>query len=107
MNSFDYFIGIDQTGAVDSNGKPKKLQACLFHKKLDQFSFFTIDQISWHQLALKLPSDVKKHEVLILIDCVFGLPAQSFPWDKSFRDIIRMTKNFEFRKKHHDTTFKR
>ena len=58
------FIGIDQTGAVNSSGKPKPLPACVLDD--DNLNLFYLENFS-PELANLKPE-------LICIDCVLGLP---------------------------------
>ncbi len=99
MKNFNYFIGIDQTGAVDAKGRPKKLHACIYNKKQNLFSFCFLDQLSWQQISNYLPANAQKEEVFILIDSVFGLPKKAKHLNKSIRNLFLMAKNYQFEKK--------
>ncbi|MBY0315474.1 MAG: hypothetical protein K2Q26_08140 [Bdellovibrionales bacterium] len=59
------FLGIDQTGAVNSKGKPKPLPACLISG--DVVSVFYINSFSKELIKSYKPD-------LICLDCVLGLP---------------------------------
>lgn len=58
------FLGIDQTGAVNTKGNPKPLPCCLI--KTNVVTFFYLEKFS-DVLA-------KHNPQLICIDCVLGLP---------------------------------
>lgn len=76
------FIGIDQTGAVNSSGKPKPLPACVLDG--DKLSLIYLDKFSSELASLK--------PELICIDCVLGLPKTL---KTSLRQAIALTKNTE------------
>jgi hypothetical protein len=99
MKNFKFFIGIDQTGAIDQKGKPKKLRACIYQQKTQEFVFCFIEELTWACLAKKLPNLTRKNEVFILIDSVFGLPQKSHHLDQSIRELIHKTQTYEFENK--------
>ncbi len=81
MMKFQIFIGIDQTGAVDSKGIPKSLQTCVIDARKRRIKIYsclqikTLNQKSIQELILRVIPDFKNERVLICIDTVFGLPA--------------------------------
>lgn len=72
------FLGIDQTGAVNTKGRPKPLPSCLI--KNNNVSFFYAEAFS---------EDLKKYKPrLICIDCVLGLPKST---GITLREAIQLT----------------
>jgi len=82
------FIGIDQTGAVDTKGRPKKLHAARLNG--NHIEVFKVSKLT--DLDLK---DVK----IIAIDSVLGLPVSAFPKSKSIRDLFQEAAKYQFKKK--------
>lgn len=77
---FDLYIGIDQTGAVDSKGVPKKLPLCILNPKSKRspFTFTTIANLTHAHLlsALKMnESTMMSQKILICVDSALGLPS--------------------------------
>ena len=99
MNNFNYFIGIDQTGALDQKGKPKNLRACIYNRRNQKLSFCFFEELNWDCISKKLPDLTPKKEVFILIDSVFGLPQNSQHDGLKIRDLFQMTKKYEFENK--------
>jgi hypothetical protein len=60
------FLGIDQTGAINSRGSPRPLPACLLDG--DRFDFFELESFSPEVQTL-----INK-QFCIVLDCVLGLP---------------------------------
>lgn len=93
---FKYYLGIDQTGAVNQRGIPKPLPATLLWE--DQGKVFVIPRLkladlnyaSIHAVFTDANITLKKNEkVLICVDSVLGLPvAVNTPIRKIFKDII-------------------
>lgn len=75
-----YIVGIDQTGAVDSKGKPKRLSVAIL--KLQKNGFVAQTNLTLNRLQLAEIKDLIKNyfpsfqneRVLICIDSVLGLP---------------------------------
>lgn len=74
------FIGIDQTGAVNSFGKPKPLPSCLIED--NKLSFFYLKQFSSELVNFK--------PEVVCIDCVLGLPNSV---NISLRQAMALTQN--------------
>lgn len=77
---FDLYIGIDQTGAVNSKGVPKKLPLCILNpkSKKNPFTFTTIANLTHAHLlsALKMnESTMMSQKILICVDSALGLPS--------------------------------
>lgn len=79
---FKYYIGVDQTGAVDRKGRPRPLTATLLWTESSQLRFIpglslasfsrpSLDKV-FSDLDLSLDS---RDRVLICLDSVLGLPA--------------------------------
>ena len=82
------FIGIDQTGAVDSKGKPKKL----FIARLEN------NHIEVFKISKLTDLDLKNVRI-IAIDSVLGLPVSTFPKNKSIRDLFKDAAQYQFNDK--------
>ena len=67
------YLGVDQTGAIDSKGKPRPLPACLIQN--DVISFFYLSTFSKQEILNKV-QPAPDEQLLICIDCVLGLPDQ-------------------------------
>lgn len=63
------FLGIDQTGAVNSKGRPRPLPTCVL--KNNQLEFTYLKSFSSAEV-LDITSTVR--DLIISIDCVLGLP---------------------------------
>ncbi len=89
------FIGIDQTGAVDSKGRPKKLPmaALIFQKQGWQIETSFIKGL--HAEEFRNFKNLK----IIAVDSVLGLPHKVFPKNKSMRDLFKQALDFEFNNK--------
>jgi hypothetical protein len=69
------FLGIDQTGAVQRDGRAKPLPACLLFK--DKIQFFYLESLSRKSLIDAISKKTKQKslsKLLTCIDCVLGLP---------------------------------
>ncbi|MFN8845294.1 MAG: hypothetical protein ACK5V3_04790 [Bdellovibrionales bacterium] len=97
-----FFIGIDQTGAVDSKGNPKKLSAALivcqgrsqkYHINLHLASL-KIENIK--QLIEGLGYPFKLKNVSICVDSALGLPET---YGFKIRDLIQQAQNYTFENK--------
>lgn len=82
------FIGIDQTGAVDSKGRPKKLHVARLDNQ--HIEVFKISRLTDLDL---------KNEKIIVIDSVLGLPVSTFPKNKTIRDLFHDASSFQFNQK--------
>ena len=96
---FELFIGIDQTGAIKTNGHPKSLPLCvIFQKKtiinktLPKLSLEEIKKFVLENLKL----DIQSVKTLICIDSVMTLPA---PLNLTHRQILQEIKNYSFENK--------
>lgn len=85
------YLGVDQTGAIDSNGKPHPLPACLIRK--NSVSFFYLASFSKEEMFKKIkPSDAEN--LLICVDCVLGLPKElRLTWRNALKKI-KKTKHY-------------
>lgn len=98
---FDFFVGIDQTGATDNRGGPKALDVSIISLK-PQITYKT--GLKLKKLSLKSVKDLisqhwpffSLHKVLILIDSVFALPAEL---GTSHLKVLNAAKNFQFNNK--------
>lgn len=79
------YVGIDQTGAVDRNGKPRPLPACFIRKST--VSFFYLKHLSKAEL-IKQINPSQNEEIIVCVDCVIGLPKPlRISWRKALRRI--------------------
>ncbi|MFZ9594677.1 MAG: hypothetical protein ACO3A2_01215 [Bdellovibrionia bacterium] len=102
--SFSSFFGIDQTGAVHSNGRPHPLKAVFWWKEA-QFERLVPIQLEsltraclekWiHTLGHPLPLS----QVGILLDSVLGLPEACSPHGLTFEELIHPAKNYHYENK--------
>lgn len=95
---FSIYIGIDQTGAVNPQGKPRPLTVSLIDNTQETrfFTNLTIPTVS-HSEILELVKNYLPHfkdqKVLICVDTVFGLPESTqTPIDQIFYEI----KDYQF-----------
>lgn len=77
------FLGIDQTGAVDKNGKPKALPACMITG--NNIQLFYLREFSKEAILCEL-KEFENPRILICVDCVIGLPQ---PLGLSWRQALR------------------
>lgn len=89
------FIGIDQTGAVDSKGRPKKLSAAVLSF---QNQFWQIDTLSLDGISADEFKGFKNLRI-IAVDSVFGLPHKVFPKNKTLKDLFKQALQFELNDK--------
>lgn len=79
------FLGIDQTGAIDSNGTPKALPACLINK--NEIHFFYLKTLSKTAIQQQLQMNDLKN-LLICVDSVLGLPEElNIDWSSALEKI--------------------
>jgi hypothetical protein len=89
------FIGLDQTGAILKNGKPKPLPIAIVYKNQKTFlSVGYIPNCSFSEIQKFIlthyEDDFKTEDVHILMDCVLGLPHKIYPPNTSFREFLRL-----------------
>jgi hypothetical protein len=100
--SFKIFVGIDQTGAVNANGKPKHLDVSIIDRTETRAQYYTglkLTQITHHELSLLIKSKLKSftdEKVLICVDSVLGLPKEL---DVTPKEILKKIKNFTYNEK--------
>lgn len=87
-NNWVYF-GIDQTGAIDRNGIPKPLPACIIEKQ--NVRFFYLKSLNLQEIKKHVSADNLKN-VLICVDCVFGLPLEL---NKSWPEAMELLQEFK------------
>lgn len=79
------YLGIDQTGAVDKNGFPKPLPACLIENR--SVHFFYLKSLSQNEIKKQLDKKDLRN-LLICADCVFGLPVNlKFSWSQALQAL--------------------
>lgn len=81
------YLGIDQTGSVDSKGRPKALPCCLLRNR--EVRFFKLKRLSLDELKTCL-SLLEIERLHIGIDCVLGLPNEL---GLSLSEAIRLIPN--------------
>lgn len=76
-----YFLGIDQTGAINKLGVPRPLASCYICSN-SKVHFFYLNELSKKPIF----DQINLHdtdEILIAVDCVFGLPQElKLNWDE-------------------------
>jgi hypothetical protein len=78
--TFKIFIGIDQTGAVNSKGIPKPLDVSIIDCTQTRIRYFTglkLRALTHHELSLLIKSKISKftdQKVILCVDSVLGLP---------------------------------
>ncbi len=84
--SIDYIIGVDQTGAIKSSGKPKALPACILKVEKRNNKFienkskglgFNLQSLERDKLISFLKEigvDFQASKILVAVDSVLGLP---------------------------------
>jgi hypothetical protein len=82
-------IGIDQTGAVDARGRPKKLPVAVILDNTIEFTY--IDSLSSTSISA-LTGGHSSRKAEIALDCVLGLPR---PLKIKLRDAIHRTRLVE------------
>jgi hypothetical protein len=86
-----FFLGIDQTGAVGSKkNTAKALDACLYDAKTRQIEIVKLDSCNLQSILETFPG-LKNQKVFVIIDCVLGLPSESWPAGRSIRELIQST----------------
>jgi hypothetical protein len=99
---WEFFIGIDQTGAVDSKGNPKKLSASMIVCRGKIRKYYINLQISSLQLeSIKGLIEEKGYSfnsesVAICVDSALGLPEA---YQLEIRDLIKQSKKYNFENK--------
>lgn len=83
------FLGIDQTGAIFSNGKPKPLPACALLE--NEMVFFYLPALNKTEIE-KNVGHLSPTKTKIILDCVLGLPS-AVPL--SLRQAIASTKDVQ------------
>lgn len=74
------YLGIDQTGAVDTKGRPKPLPAAVIRGQTVEF--FYLPSLSRKHLEEKLGESAS--QLMICADCVLGLPEElAVSWRKA------------------------
>lgn len=89
------FIGIDQTGAVDSKGRPKKLPMASLSFQNQSWQIDTRFISGLHAEEFQSFKNLK----IIAVDSVLGLPHKVFPKNKTLRDLLKLALQYEFNKK--------
>jgi hypothetical protein len=87
-------VGIDQTGAVTKNGKPKPLAATVLWKEQNRLKLDVLDLPALTQKTLETALQhfqLRVVDTLIVADCVFGLPAAFCGTVKDARTALRKT----------------
>jgi len=83
------YLGLDQTGAVDSKGRPRPLPACLIRGR--EATFFYLKALSRQELQSHL-SAAELERLQVCVDCVLGLPdGISISW----REALEATRGVE------------
>lgn len=99
--SFDLFIGIDQTGAIDSKGRPKKLPVCAIHKRkviLNQTLPALTQEGLKNFIHNHLGFSIEDVKTLICVDAVLTLPKDLAI---SHQQILKKIKKHSFQNKHY------
>jgi hypothetical protein len=89
-------IGIDQTGAVLPNGKPKPLYACVLKKtkgKPKLFPNLKLSQLNECSIKLLIDENKTSGATLVIVDSVLGLPAGL---NADFQKLLKVIKNYTF-----------
>lgn len=95
--NFEIFVGIDQTGAVQPNGKPKPLQVSIIDCSQKNIMYYTglkIKKLCYEEINILLNGNIKKFKsqnTLICIDTVFGLPQSC---DVTIKTIFKTAHNY-------------
>ena len=102
MKNLQIFIGIDQTGAVDSKGRPKPLNVSLIDLRKKRPAYFTnlkissLDKKNIEALLREHIAEFSTQHVLICVDTVFGLPQEL---KTPFMRILKDAKDYTFQGK--------
>lgn len=79
------FVGVDQTGAVDRQRRPRPLPACVIEDQC--VSFHDLTSFSSQELA-RITNNWPREQILSCVDCVFGLPeGLSISWREALEYI--------------------
>jgi hypothetical protein len=80
------YLGIDQTGAVDSKGRPKPLSACLLDGKNFELKFIKCFDLGSIQAVFPQLNPIQG---VIGVDCVLGLPrALKLDWREALKKTL-------------------
>lgn len=81
------YLGVDQTGAIDSKGIPKPLPACLIRGNC--VFFFYLKTFSKSEIIASInPNSVE--DLLVCVDCVIGLPQTlKMSWRQALKSISK------------------
>lgn len=98
------FVGIDQTGAVNSKGIPKPLPTCLILQKPNQklqVEFKSLASLTQeHSLNLfKLCGDEYFQgftSAIFIVDTVFGLPSEGMKTHRDIRECFKKAAEFQY-----------
>ncbi|MBC7753365.1 MAG: hypothetical protein H7Z71_03945 [Moraxellaceae bacterium] len=106
MTPFKIFLGIDQTGATDQKGKPKKLNCTLIDAQnfdeghdLQVYPGLHLEHLNTSAIKdlIKIHiKDFKNQPVLICIDTAFGLPLEL---NVHYKKIFEKAVHFQFNEK--------
>lgn len=100
--NFDYYIGIDQTGAINKNQTPKPLCICIYEPKNKKMKLVKIKKFQKQDIIDSIEKNFdsysSKSKVLILVDTVFGLPEELAV---DYRNIFKKAKNYESKNKNY------
>jgi hypothetical protein len=96
-----FFIGIDQTGAVDSKGNPKPLPTSLIIKTKNNYQINTnlyIKSLDKESILQLVKSEENLSKTFILVDSVLGLPLEDTINDQ-IKKIFKTASDFSFNNK--------
>ena len=106
MTPFTIFLGIDQTGATDQKGKPKKLNCTLIDAQnfdeghdLKIYPGLYLDHLNTQNIKDLIKIHIKNFQnqpVLICIDTAFGLPMEL---NINYKEIFKKAEHFQFNEK--------
>jgi hypothetical protein len=87
-----HYLGIDQTGAIDLQGKPRPLPACLLEQ--ERIHFFDLPAFQRSALApffSSIGTKKKAPPLLIGLDCVLGLAEEvGVGWREALRSTLKL-----------------
>lgn len=99
---FKLILGIDQTGATDHKGNPKKLRCTLIdarkinpYKKVNTYVNLSLERLDSQSINKLISSHVthfSNQSVLICIDTAFGLPIDL---NTHYKEIFEYSKNYQ------------
>lgn len=99
---FEIFVGIDQTGAVDSKGLPKPLSVSVIDHTQIRKKFFTglklkkLDHANLTELIQSCVPHFKNQSVLVCVDAVLGLPIES---KTTIHQILKASRDYSLNKR--------